>query len=102
MWFFLISVDGLMKEIESKVSFLPSLQLNSLLFANDFVGLSDSKVGLQDMINIIHAYSKKWRFEASFTKCAVVVFRNEKSFDGEWFWGNSALPHLDYCNYLGV
>ena len=34
-------------------------------------------------------------------KCAV-VFRNEKTFDGEWFWGNSALPHLDYYNYLGV
>ena len=36
---FLIFVDGLMKEIESKVSSLPSLQLNGLLFADDFVGL---------------------------------------------------------------
>ena len=35
-----------MKEIESKVSSLPSLQLNGLLFADDFVGLSDSKEGL--------------------------------------------------------
>ena len=32
-------VDGLMKETESKVS---SLQLNGLLFADDFVGSSDS------------------------------------------------------------
>ena len=72
-----------MKEIESKVSSLPSLQLNDLLFADDFVGLSDSKEGLQDMINVVHAYSKKWRFEA------------KKTFDGEWFWGNSDLPHLD-------
>ena len=91
-----------MKEIESKVSFLPSLQLNSLLFADDFVGLSDSKEGLQDMINVVHANSKKWHFEANVTKCVVVVFSNEKTFDGEWFWGNSALPHLDYYNYLGV
>ena len=92
----------LMKEIESKVSSLPSLQLNGLLFADDFVGLSDSKEGLQDMINVVYAYSKKWRFEANVTKSAVVVFRNEKTFDGEWFWGNSALPHLDNYNYLGV
>ena len=56
---FLIFVDGLMKEIESKVSSLPSLQLKGLLFADDFVGLSDSKEGLQDMINVVHAYSKK-------------------------------------------
>ena len=99
---FLIFVDGLMKEIESKVSSLPSLQLNGLLFADDFVGLSDSKEGLQDMINVVHAYSKKWRFEANVNKSAVVVFRNEKTFDGEWFWGNFTLPHLDNYKYLGV
>ena len=91
-----------MKEIESKVSSLPSLQLNGLLFADDFVGLIDSKEGLQDMINVVHASSKKWRFEKNVTKSAVVVFRNEKTFDGEWFWGNSALPHLDNYKYLGV
>ena len=45
-----------MKEIESKVSSLrPSLQLNGLLFADDFVGLSDLNKGLQDMINVFHA-----------------------------------------------
>ena len=33
-----IFVDGLMREIESKVSSLSSLQLNSLLFADDFNG----------------------------------------------------------------
>ena len=83
-----------MKEIESKVSSLSLLQLNGLSFADDFVGLSDSKEGLQNMINVVHAYSKKWCFEANVTKCAVVIFRNEKTFDGKWFWGNSALPHL--------
>ena len=36
-----------MKEIESKVSFLSSSQLNGQLFVEDFVGLSDSKQGLQ-------------------------------------------------------
>ena len=54
------------------------MQLNGLLFAVDFVGLSDSKEGLQDMINVVHAYSKKWHFEANVTKCAIVVFRNER------------------------
>ena len=68
------------------------------MFADDFVGLSDLKQGLQDMINVVHAYSKKWCFEANVIKCAIVVFRNENTFDGEWFWGNSALPHLDYYN----
>ena len=56
---FPIFVEGLMKEIESKGLFLPSLQLNGLLSAYDFVGLSDSKEGLHDMINGVHAYSKE-------------------------------------------
>ena len=80
-----------MKEIESKVSSLPSLQLNGLLFADDFVGLSDSKEGFQDMINVFHAYSKKWHFEANVTKHAVVVFRNEKTFDGIMVLGKLCL-----------
>ena len=25
-----------------------------------------------------------------------------KRLDGEWFWRNSALLHIDYHNYLGV
>ena len=78
------------------------LQLNGLLFAYDFVGLSDSKQDLHGMLNVVHANSKKWHFEANVTKCAVVLLRNEKIFDGEWIWGNFFLPHLDYYKYLGV
>ena len=90
-------IYGLMMEIKSKVSFLPSSEFNGLLFVDASFGLSDSKQGLQDMINVVHAYSKKWwHFEAKVTKCAVVVFRNKKTFDGEWFWRNSALPYLEY------
>ena len=37
---FLIFIDDLMKEIERTVPSLPSLELNGLLFADDFVGLS--------------------------------------------------------------
>ena len=47
-----------MKEIKNEVSSLHSLQLDGL-FANDFVGLSDLKQGLQDMIDVPRAYSTK-------------------------------------------
>ena len=68
---------------------------------DDFVGLSNSEQGLQVLIDVIYAYSKKWRFEANVAKCAV-VFRNEKELDGTWTWGDSVLPHLNYYTYLGV
>ena len=73
-----------------------------MLFAEDFVGLSNSEQGLQALIDIVYSYSKKWCFEANVAKCAVVVFRNEKELDGAWTWGDSVLPHLNYYIYLGV
>ena len=35
-------------------------------------------------------------------KMYIFIKWNEKTFDGEWFWGNFALPHLDHYKYLGV
>ena len=99
---YLIFIDGLLKEIERTVPSLPSLELNGLLFADDFVGLSDSEQGLQALVDVVYAYSKKWCFEANVAKCAVVVFRNGKELDGAWTWGDSVLPHLNYYTYLGV
>ena len=52
---FLIFIDGLMKEIERTVPSLPFLELNDLLFADDFVGLSNSEQGLQALIDIVYA-----------------------------------------------
>ena len=52
---FLIFIDGLMKEIERTVPSLPSLELNGLLFADDFVGLSNSEQGLQALIDVVYA-----------------------------------------------
>ena len=57
---------------------------------------------MQGLIDIVYAYSKKWRFEAIVAKCAVVVIRNEKELDGKWTWGDSVLPHLNYYTYSGV
>ena len=47
---------------------MPLLQYNDLLFADDFVGLSDSKQGLENMINVVHAYGKKWCSETTVRK----------------------------------
>ena len=56
---------------------------------------------MQALIDVVYAYSKKWRFEANVSKCAV-IFRNEKELDGAWTWGDSVLPHLNYYTYLHV
>ena len=43
-----------------------------LLFADDFVGVSESKDQLQMLIDVVHAYCRKWRLKANVSKSAVM------------------------------
>ena len=45
-----------------------------LLFADNFVGLAETKPALQSLIDIVHNYSKCWRFESNVEKCGIVIF----------------------------
>ena len=81
---FLIYIDGLLSEIEKcsqlGVKFSEN-EMSGLLFADDFVGLAESGPALQNLIDIVYDYSKRWRFEANVKKCAVVVFfKSRQSF----------------------
>ena len=67
--------------------------IGGLLFADDFVGVSNSEEELQRLINVAHAYCCKWRLKANVSKSAVVVFARELV-EGSWNWGEHALPRL--------
>ena len=45
-----------------------------LLFADDFVGMSDSRENLQKPIDAIHKLCNRWRLQVNVSKYAVVVF----------------------------
>ena len=53
-----------------------------MLFADDFVGVSDSKESLQKLIDVVHGYCNKWRLKANVSKSAVMVF--SKKFCRRW------------------
>ena len=75
---FFIYINGLLCEIEKcpelGVKFSENT-MSGLLFADDFVGLAETGSALQKLIDIVHNYSKRWRFEANVKKCAVVIFQ---------------------------
>ena len=48
--------------------------MGGLLFADDFIGVSESKDQLQTLIDVVHAYCRKWRLKANVSKSAVIVF----------------------------
>ena len=63
------------------------------MFADDFIAVSESKDQLQTLINVVHAYCRKWRLKANVSKSAVMVFTRE-SVDGAWKRGEYVLPRV--------
>ena len=54
-----------------------------MLFADDFVGVSESKEGLQKLVDVVHRYCSKWSSKANVSKSAVMVF-SKNSVEGGW------------------
>ena len=72
-----------------------------MLFADDFVGVSDSKESLQKLIDVVHGYCNKWRLKANVSKSAVMVF-SRNSVEGGWKWGEHKRPEVSSYTYLGI
>ena len=75
---FLIYINGLLCEIEKcpelGVKFSETT-LSGLLFADDIVGLDETRSASQKLIDIVRNYSKRWHFEVNVKKRAVVFFQ---------------------------
>ena len=76
-------------------------KVGGMLFADDFVGVSGSKEGLQKPISVVRGYCNKWRLKANVSKSAVMVFSRDPV-KGEWKWGEHALPRVSNYTYLGT
>ena len=75
--------------------------MTGMLFADDFVGVSDSRENLQKVIDVVLNYCNRWRVKANVSKSAVTVLaRNQEK--GEWMWGGHRLSRV--CSYrcLGI
>lgn len=73
---FNIFVDGLLAAVE-QAGFgvaTQTLRLGGLMFADDFAGVETSPARLQQLIDLVHAYLRKWGLAANIAKSAVVVY----------------------------
>ena len=79
--------------------------VSGVMFADDFVGVSESPEGLQKQIEKALEYTRKWRVTANLKRCAAVVVCNEGKVNPVTFkrkWGEDELPMADQYTYLGV
>ena len=51
-----------------------TLKMNCLMFADDLVLFSESAPGLQNCLNKLNTYTKKWNLKVNINKTKVVVF----------------------------
>ena len=60
-------------------------KVGGLLFADDFVSISDSKEDLQRLIDVVYRFCYRWRLRANVSKSAVMVF-SKVMVKGDWMW----------------
>ncbi|CAB1101352.1 unnamed protein product [Ectocarpus sp. CCAP 1310/34] len=75
-----------------------------MLFADDFVGMSDTPEGLQLQIDAAKKFTDKWRLSANVQKSAVMVCNENKEepVEHRWKWGIEEIAVVDQYTYLGV
>ena len=93
----------MLKEVEQAelgIQLSSGKTFGGMLFADDFVGVSDSKENLQKLIDVVYSYCNKWRLRANVIKSAVMVFSKD-AVNGFWKWDEYSLPKVSY-SYLGI
>jgi Reverse transcriptase (RNA-dependent DNA polymerase) len=93
-------------------------------YADDLVGVAVSGASLQRIINVVHAHSTRWQWDANVIKSHVAVFNPlpnvpaqemadcpvsdrgaslpVQSSTAAWFWGRTELPVRRSVKYLGI
>ena len=83
---FSVFINDLLKDVEQAelgIQLSSDKRVGEMLFADDFVGVSDSRESLQKLIDMVHRYCNKWRLKANVTKSAVMVF-SKNSVESGW------------------
>ena len=92
-------INDLLKDVEEagfRIEISSGKRIGGMLFADDFVGVSQSRESLQKLIDVVYGYCNRWRLKANVGKSAVMVFSKDKS-EGRWKWGEHKLPN--YCYF---
>ena len=77
---FSVFIIDLLKEVEQAelgIKLSSGKTVGRMLFADDFVGVSDSKESLQKLIDVVYSYCSKWSLRANGIKSAVMVFSKD-------------------------
>ena len=78
---FSVFTNGLLKDVEDAglgIEISSGKRMGGMLFADDFVGVSEKRESLQKLIDVVYRYCNRWRLKANVGKSAVMVFSMNK------------------------
>ena len=75
-----------------------------LLYADDIVLFSNTKIGLQNHLDNLYDYCTRWKLNVNLSKTKVLVCRGGGpiSKDEFWFWGDQLIDICSKYKYLGI
>jgi hypothetical protein len=100
-------INGLVKEINAMNLGIEIEEggktVSSLLYADDIVLMADDRYALQQMLDKVAEYAKKWRFELNPKKSEVVVFGQKYAPRSiKWRLGQHVIKQVTQYKYLGI
>jgi len=100
---FINDIIPLFQQHNSHPPCLIEKEVGSLLYADDLVILSSSPQGLQNSLDKLDSYCKKWKLEVNLSKSKMMCFnRYGKHIDDEFSLGNEKLELVTSYPYLGI
>ena len=100
-------INGLAKEIKRKAQGVQigEDRVTLLLYADDIVLLAETQKDLQDMLDIVTSYSKKWRFRVNPKKgkSEVMIFGRKPRKTGKerkWWLAGVEIEETEMYKYL--
>ena len=93
---FSVFISDLLEEIDRAqigIQLKSGNKVGGLLFADDFVGITESSENLQQLIDNIYEFCSKWCLRANVNKSVVLVFGKDKV-KGKWNWNDHMLPNV--------
>ena len=78
-------------------------RLNSLLYADDLIILSQSKLGLQNCLNVLSSYCNSWMFRINPKETKIMIFQGcTRKCEHNFRIGNEVIDVAQNYTYLGT
>ena len=77
-------------------------KINAIMYAGDLILFSDSKEGLQNLIDKMDVYCDKWKLEVNIKKSKIMIFnRGNKLINSDLRYKSAVLENVKRIKYLG-